>query len=389
MKSTKTNNIFAPNLDEKVIKQFQDCLQQNFCIKGALMPDAHYGYVAPIGSVLITKGVIVPSWVGYDIGCGVIAIKIKGKNLLPKVKKYSKDIFDEISKKIPMGLGKMRAEHTLYKETKEKLEEILKKLKKTNPNKEIFNYLKRKSKSNLGTLGHGNHFIELDYSGKEIWLVIHSGSRHIGHHIASHYMNVAMKEAKEKGNFERTFGLKAESKHGKEYLAILDFLLDFALLNRIEIAKHTIHDIEYILKEKLEWELWTNKNHNHSIRIGKTNKFIHRKGATPSKKDERGVIPGNMRDGSFLVIGKGNKKFLESSSHGAGRAMSKRKAKETISMKKFEITMKGIVASVGKETIDEAPFAYKDIFKVMDGQKESVKIYKHLKPIINWKGLEK
>jgi tRNA-splicing ligase RtcB (3'-phosphate/5'-hydroxy nucleic acid ligase) len=166
MKSTKTNNIFAQNLDEKVIKQFQDCLQQNFCIKGALMPDAHYGYVAPIGSVLITKGVIVPSWVGYDIGCGVIAIKIKGKNLLPKVKKYSKDIFDEISKKIPMGLGKMRAEHTLYKETKEKLEEILKKLKKTNPNKEIFNYLKRKAKSNLGTLGHGNHFIELAHSSE-------------------------------------------------------------------------------------------------------------------------------------------------------------------------------------------------------------------------------
>jgi tRNA-splicing ligase RtcB (3'-phosphate/5'-hydroxy nucleic acid ligase) len=113
---------------------------------------------------------------------------------------------------------------------------------------------------------------------------------------------------------------------------------------------------------------------------------VHRKGATPSKKEERGVIPGNMKDGTFLVIGKGNKTFLHSSSHGAGRAMSKRKAKEIINLKDFEKEMKGITATVRKETIDESPKAYKNIFDVMKAQEKSVKIYKHLKPIINWKG---
>jgi tRNA-splicing ligase RtcB (3'-phosphate/5'-hydroxy nucleic acid ligase) len=382
-------SIFAPNLDDSVLNQFQECLNQEFTLSGALMPDAHYGYVAPIGAVLVTKGMVVPSWVGYDIGCGVIAIKIKGKNLLAKVKKNSKSIYEEVSKRIPMGLGKLRAEHTLHIETKEEFQKLILKFEKQNHNPEILKYLKRKGKSNLGTLGHGNHFVELGSDGKNVWLIVHSGSRHIGHHVAEHYMKVAMNEAGEKGNIERTFGLNVESKLGKEYLTVLDFLLNFALLNRIEIAKHTIEGIEFVLSEKVKWELWTNKNHNHAIQLGKTKNFVHRKGATPSKKGEKGVIPGNMRDGSFLVIGKGSKVFLESSSHGAGRAMSKRKAKETFSMKEFESTMKGIVATVEEGTIDESPFAYKNIFEVMKAQEKSVKIYKHIKPLINWKGTER
>ena len=382
------NNIFANDLDEYVLQQFQECVDQEFTHSAALMPDAHFGYVAPIGAVLVTTEIVVPSWVGYDIGCGVIAIKIKGNTLLPKVRKNAKAIHTEVSRRVPMGLGRLRAENTLHAETKEELKKLLLKLEKKEHNPELLKYLKNKSKSNLGTLGHGNHFIELDYFENEIWLIIHSGSRHMGHHIATHYMNEAMKEAGEKGTAEKTYGLKVDSKLGKEYLAVLDFCLEFALLNRLEIAKHTIEGIESVLGEKVKWELWTNKNHNHALRVGKTKKFIHRKGATPSEKGERGVIPGNMRDGSFLVIGKGNKDFFNSSSHGAGRAMSKRKARETITMDSFEKTMKGIVANIEAGTIDEAPFAYKDIFKVMQGQEESVKIYKHLKPIINWKGSE-
>jgi len=379
-------NIFAKTLDEKVIEQFENCLKEDFVLEGALMPDAHFGYVAPIGSVIISKGRIVPSWVGYDIGCGVIALQLKGKNLLEKIKKNSLIIHNRVARNVPMGLGRLNPEHKISKETKAKFTKLLEKLEKSTHNDEILAYLKRKALSNLGSLGHGNHFIEIDSHKKEVWLIIHSGSRHMGHHVAEYYMKEAMKERRGKGNAERTFALDIKSKTGREYLAVQEFLLEFALLNRLEIAREVIQGLEEALGEKIESELWTNKNHNHAERIGKTQKFIHRKGATPSKKNERGVIPGNMRDGSFLVIGKGNAKFLESSSHGAGRAMSKTDAKRNISMSDFKKSMKGITAFVEMKTIDESPFAYKNIFKVMKEQEDSIKIVKQLKPIINWKG---
>ena len=378
--------IFASNLDHNVLDQFNECLSHDFCIDGALMPDAHFGYVAPIGAVLITKGKIVPSWVGYDIGCGVIALKLTAPNLLTKIKKNLDLVHNKVARNVPMGLGRVNHEQKISSETKQKLAKILTKLQKSPHNDDILDYLKRKALSNLGSLGHGNHFIEIDYNGSEVWLVIHSGSRHMGHHVASHYMKEAMEEHGESGNVEKTFELDIKSELGKEYLAVQEFLLEFALLNRIEIAKEVVQGLEEALGEKIKSELWVNKNHNHAQRIPRTQKFIHRKGATPSAKGERGVIPGNMRDGSFLVIGKGNKNFLESSSHGAGRAMSKTAAKKEFTMKQFQDSMKGIKATVKEGTLDEAPFAYKDIFKVLDEQDSSIKIVKHLKPILNWKG---
>jgi tRNA-splicing ligase RtcB len=379
------NKIYG-RIDEAAKNQFKICLKEEFVIDGALMPDAHYGYVAPIGSVIITRNKIVPAWVGYDIGCGVIAVKLKGAKLLDIVRKEARLIHTNVEKFVPMGLGKLNPEQKISKETKEKLAKLLKKLQKEAHNEDILNYLQRKALSNLGSLGHGNHFIEIDYTSKEVWLVIHSGSRHMGHEVASHYMEAAMDVHNAKGNVEQTFELDIKSNLGKEYLAIQEFLLEFALLNRIEISKEVIQALEKALDEKITSELWTNKNHNHAERIGKTQKFIHRKGATPSAKGERGVIPGNMRDGAFLVTGKGNKNFLESSSHGAGRAMSKTQARKQFTMKQFQNSMKGIRAVVKEETLDEAPFAYKDIFKVLKEQKDSIKIIKHLKPILNWKG---
>jgi tRNA-splicing ligase RtcB (3'-phosphate/5'-hydroxy nucleic acid ligase) len=378
--------IFAKNLDDRVLRQFANCMKEKFVVDGALMPDAHFGYVAPIGAVLIAKGFVVPSWVGYDIGCGVIALKLKGKDLLEKIKTDLDLIHNTIQRNVPMGLGKLNPEHKICVETKEKFVELLEKLEKSPHNDDILAYLKRKALSNLGSLGHGNHFIEIDTSGKDVWLIIHCGSRHMGYHVATHYMQAAMKLAGEKGNAERTFALDVNSKLGKEYLAVQEFLLEFALLNRMEIAREVIDGLKEALCEKFSFELWVNKNHNHAQRIGQSQRFIHRKGATPSAKGERGVIPGNMRDGSFLVIGKGNTKFLESSSHGAGRAMSKTQARKTTSMKEFEAMMTGIKATVKESTLDESPKAYKNIFSVMRAQEQSVKIYKHLLPILNWKG---
>ncbi len=382
------NKIFA-KVDENTLKQFQNCLKEDFVIDGALMPDAHYGYVAPIGSVIITRGKIVPSWVGYDIGCGVIALQLKAPNLLAKIKKNALQIQKNVKANVPMGLGKLNAEHKITKETKQLFSELLQKLEKSPHNNELFTYLKRKALSNLGTLGHGNHFIEIDHAEQEVWLIVHCGSRNMGHKVATYYMQKAMQEAGEKGNSEKTFALDVRSQIGKEYLAIQNFLLEFALLNRIEIANKVKQGIEEVLNEKITMKLWANKNHNHAQQIPKTQKFIHRKGATPSNKNERGIIPANMRDGTYLVIGKGNKNFLESSSHGAGRAMSKRDAKEKTSMKQFQNSMKGITATITKGTLDESPFAYKDITTVMKAQEKSIKIYKHLLPLINFKGESK
>ena len=374
------------DVDEKTLKQFKDCYSEKFVVAAALMPDAHLGYAAPIGAVLKTQDFIVPAWVGFDIGCGLIALKIKGEGLVEKIRNNKEEIYKKVLEKIPMGVGRYNKEISITEKTKKEFKNILGKFQKNAYDKGILNYLKTAAIKHLGTLGAGNHFIELGYDSKtekELWLIIHSGSRGVGHSVAKKYMIKASK-SKEKNKYEKTFPLKADSEIGKEYLNILDFGLDYALLNRLEMAYKVVEAINDVFNKDLRYELWVNKNHNHAIY--EKGYFIHRKGATPAKKGERGIIPGNMRDGSFLVEGKGNSKFLNSSSHGAGRSMSRRNAKKRYTMHQFEESMKGIVGNISEKTLDELPMAYKDIFRIMESQKDSVKVIKYIKPIINWKG---
>ena len=373
---------FALNPDKDTLQQFDDCCKKDFVIKGALMPDAHKGYVAPIGAVLVTKDYIVPAWVGYDIGCGVSACEIKGTTL-EKIRENEEKIYEEVKKNVPMGLGEIHStKPPISKETEKEFKKIIEKFKHGPHKKQLLQFLESKAPRHLGTLGHGNHFIEIGYSeDKKPWIIVHSGSRGIGYKVAEFYMK---KSAGNEKKFEETFPLHKDSELGKEYLNVLEFGLDFALLNRLEIIKKTIESIEKILGKKIEFELWTNKNHNHAIHEGEF--FVHRKGATPAKKGERGVIPGNMKEGSFLVEGLGNTDFLESSSHGAGRIYSRKEAKEKFSMKEFEEKMNGIKGTISEDTLDESPMAYKNIYNVMKAQEQSVKIVKQIKPIINWKG---
>lgn len=374
---------FALNPDENTLKQFDECCSREYVIKASLMPDAHSGYVAPIGSVLVTKDYVVPSWVGYDIGCGMIACRFDGKDLVDRVRINSDKIYDKVKEMVPMGMGKVNHIQNVSDKTKTEFKNLLYKFKTGPHNQEVFRFLKNKALSHLGSLGEGNHFIELGFDDENsLWLVVHSGSRGVGHTVATHYMKQASGTEK---NFEDTYPLEVNSDKGQEYLNILDFGLEFALLNRLEMAYKVRDALRKVLEENsIDFELWTNKNHNHAI--FENGYYIHRKGATPAKKDERGVIPANMRDGSFLVIGKGNIDFLESSSHGAGRVLSRKDAKLKINMDEFKDSMEGIKGTVNENTLDEAPFAYKNIYDVMDAQKTSVEIYKHIKPIINWKG---
>lgn len=372
---------YAIDADEEALKQFKHCCSQDFVVSAALMPDAHSGYSAPIGAVLITKGYIVPAWVGFDIGCGLIAVKLKNTGLSKKINENLTEIYNKVRKKIPMGMGEVNKDKYITEKTKKSFHALIEEYKKGAYNKDVLNFFKTGALRHLGTLGGGNHFIEIGLYKDEVWLIIHSGSRGIGHKVAEKYMK---KAAGDEEVYEKTFPLDVNSEFGKEYLNVLNFGLEYALLNRLEMSYKVIESIEEVLGEKIKSELWTNKNHNHAI--PEKGLFIHRKGATPAKKGERGVIPGNMRDGSFLVEGLGNPKFLYSSSHGAGRALSRKKAREKYNMQDFKKSMEGIKGTINEDTLDEIPMAYKNINRVMDAQKESVKVLKHIQPIINWKG---
>jgi tRNA-splicing ligase RtcB len=376
---------FALDPDEKTLEQFKACYSEPYVIKASLMPDAHVGYVAPIGAVLATKGYLVPAWVGYDIGCGMTAAKLP-KNILKSVKEKANLIYEQVKRQVPMGLGAIHgSDFEITNKTKEEYKKILSDFKKGDYDKRVLQFLESgKALRSLGTLGHGNHFISLNSDNKgNAWIVVHSGSRSIGHWVATLYMKKSSGKEKE---FEETYPLLLSSQEGREYQNLLKFCLEFAKINRLEMINQVVLAIEEILGKKVRFTIWTNKNHNHVLK--ESGLFVHRKGATPAKKGERGIIPANMRDGSFLVEGKGNKDFISSSSHGAGRAMSRSQAKEKLNLESFKKEMEaaGVIGNFTQDSLDEAPEAYKNIYKVLGMQKKSIHIVNHLKPFVNWQG---
>jgi len=365
----KNFKIDAEVVEGKALDQFYSAMKNEWVVKGALMPDVHAGYSLPIGSVVATKDVIVPSWVGYDIGCGMCAIQTEYS--AKEIKKESENIFNDIYKSIPVGFARNEKDVNID----------FSNLPKTDFLKE---QLQKSGYKQLGTLGGGNHFIEIseDEEGRA-WIVIHSGSRNLGHKTATHYMKLASKSDKAReGHYE----LSVDSNEGIDYVVDMGFCLEFALTNRkimiervLDVLTKNIGLGQYIHRGEL-----INRNHNHAT--FKDGMWIHRKGATHAEDGMMGVIPANMRDGSFIVKGKGNPDSLWSSSHGAGRVMSRKQAKELVNLEDFKAEMEGVVARVEKSTLDESPFAYKDIFEVMEQQKDLVEVIHHLKPIINIKG---
>lgn len=364
----KPYRIFAEVLEQAALDQFESAMQQPFVVRGALMPDAHAGYSLPIGAVVATDGVVLPSWVGYDIGCGMCAMQTTYQ--VAEVREKARDIFDAIYKAIPVGFSH-NARNAAWPEGEG--------MPKTARMQEIFD---KNGLRQLGSLGGGNHFAEVgaDELGK-VWVILHSGSRGIGHATATHYMKLASGDGKAR---EGHFGFAVDSANGRDYIKDLAFCLAFALENRREMMRR----IEAVLSEHCTgagvWDALINRNHNHAEL--KDGLWIHRKGATHAEAGMMGVIPGNMRDGSFIVRGRGNPEALRSSSHGAGRVLGRKEAQRTLSMEGFTSAMSGVVALVSKDTLDESPFAYKDIFSVMAQQSELVETVAHVKPILNVKG---
>lgn len=368
----KPYKIYAEVLDSAAIDQFVHCMGLPDVVQGALMPDAHSGYTLPIGAVVATVGSIYPAFVGYDIGCGMSATKL---NLsIGDISGLEKAIHEAIRQEVPVGFAK-NVDSQIHEAAKwqEALNHTY-----TAKMKDAVGY----GPMCLGTLGGGNHFIEVGSDEQSnLWIIIHSGSRSVGQKIAEYYMKLAAEGA----DVEGAHSLDVRSPEGQDYIVDMEYGLQFALKNRQLMTHRVIRAISGVVGSVVKASDFINRNHNHAELVD--DRWIHRKGATHADAGMMGVIPGNMRDGCFIVKGLGNPDSMSSSSHGAGRVLSRRKAKEQITLEQFQESMKDVpAATVGQSTVDESPFAYKDIFKVMELQEDLVDIVHYVKPIINVKG---
>lgn len=403
--TNKPATVFSDGIENSALQQFREAIEQEWVARGALMPDAHCGYSLPIGGVVATKGVIVPAYVGYDIGCGVGAIKTRFT--VNDVKQNRLDIYKAIVDNVPLGVGVYRRKSVMnYRQIHDSFQI------------ECSDFLMKEIDQNaltqLGSLGSGNHFIEIGYdSTNSVWIIVHSGSRGVGHACATHYMQIAQPA---KGSKEGHYPLDVNSIEGKNYIKDLAFMLEFALTNRAILLNDVLNCINTVFGNKeipfiyrkgndlsdthKDVTFFVNRNHNHAEFKALTTKspedgsyrneevWIHRKGATHADAQMYGVIPGNMRDGSFIVRGKGNLASLCSSSHGAGRVLGRKEAKRTLNVDEFIDTMKDITCGVDNNPaglLDEAPAAYKNIFTVMEEQQDLVEVVTHISPLINVK----
>ena len=361
----KETHIFAEIIEQSALDQFNSAMEQDFAVKGALMPDAHTGYTLPIGAVIATDSVIIPSWVGYDIGCGMCAVPTTFSKA--SVAKYAVGVFNSVYSAVPVGFNHNQKDA------------VWQGPECTPATAAIFS---KNGLRQLGSLGSGNHFIEIGYDEIDrVWIIVHSGSRGIGHAVATHYMKLASGDGKAR---EGHFGFHTRSSEGRAYITDLAFCLAFALENRHRIIQRVVREMAHYCEGSADWLQVINRNHNHAEK--KDGLWIHRKGATHAEAGMMGVIPGNMRDGSFIVEGKGDPDALWSSSHGAGRVMGRKEAQRTLNVDEFRTTMRGVTAKVDDETLDESPLAYKDIFDVMRQQFEMVRVVHHIKPLVNIKG---
>lgn len=361
-------------IDEKAKGQFYDAMKLDCVVQGALMPDAHFGYALPIGGVVATRDMLFPSWVGYDIGCGMCAIPTSYNAAVLEERK--EEIFEDSYNWVKVGFHHNRKPQTWREFADYPTTRFFKNM-----------FWEKGGLKQLGTLGGGNHFIEIGYDNDgQAWIIVHSGSRNVGHSTAQYYMKEAcFLETGRRKAAEGHFGFKMDTDLANAYYMDMRVCEDFALENRRQILERMGKMFRSLnIEGELDWDNLINRNHNH-VEF-RPDMVIHRKGATHADKDMLGVIPGNMRDGSFIVRGLGNDNSLCSSSHGAGRVLGRKKAKEQLDLNQFKDEMRHISANVQQSTIDESPMAYKDVFTVMEYQKDLVDIVAHIKPIINVKG---
>lgn len=362
--------IWADDIDPKTLSQAKDLANLPCAFHHiAIMSDAHVGYGMPIGGVLATKGTIIPYAVGVDIGCGMQAVKT---NLgLENIRSKLKEILAVLAAEIPLG----------YEHHREKQ---IWKLFDSAPASPIIQQEIEAAKKQLGTLGSGNHFLEiLIDDGKAVWLMVHSGSRNFGYKTAAYYYKKAREINPSAGELA---WLELKSKLGQEYFAAMNFCTLFAHENRTRMIEKFIKVVERILAPFSEISrLDTHHNYAAEEEHFGQKVIVHRKGAVHAAKGEKVIIPGSMGTKSYIAEGMGNLESFLSCSHGAGRAIGRREAKRKYSYQQVieELEQQGIeiFAKNKGDLIAESPFAYKDIERVMELQADLVKPIVTLRPI--------
>ncbi|MGB3345157.1 MAG: RtcB family protein [Aequorivita sp.] len=361
-------------IEEGALDQARDLANLPFAFKHiAIMPDTHLGYGMPIGAILATKGAVVPNAVGVDIGCGMCSLRT---NLTDIETDELKEIMSIIRETVPVGFNHHESpqDESWMPEKKGNLPIVEQEYKS--------------ALHQIGTLGGGNHFIEIQKgSDGYIWIMIHSGSRNIGFTVANHYNDIAKEKNKalEVQVPKDLAFIPEDSEYFDLYWNEMNYCIDFALANRKLMMERTKLAFAEIMPG-VEFSHFINKPHNFAAleeHFGEQ-VIVHRKGATRARKGEWGMIPGSQGTQSFLVTGKGDANSFESCSHGAGRIMSRTEARKTLDLEEERriLTDQGILHAIRhKSDLDEAPSSYKDIDEVMANQTELVEVQIQLQPL--------
>lgn len=324
-----------------------------------VMPDVHAGRGCAVGTTMTISDRVPPGLVGVDIGCGMTVLKVRAKGLeLQKLDKV-------IREKIPAGSKIRSTPHRFTQETG--LEDL----------RCLRHVQREKALCAVGTLGGGNHFIELDLGADgAFWLVIHSGSRRLGLEVASYYQKEAFHQCPEGTLYELAY---AAGELMEDYLHDLAIVQAFAEQNRQAMA----HEIVKGMKLSVEDAFSTVHNY-----IDLEHKIL-RKGAVSAQKGERLIIPMNMRDGCLLCVGKGNPEWNFSAPHGAGRRLSRAEARESFTLSQYKGEMRGIYTTcVSRETLDESPMAYKPMEDILAQIEPTVDVVERVQPVYNFKAGE-
>jgi tRNA-splicing ligase RtcB len=382
--------MWLDDIEDGALEQAKNLSRLPFVFKHiAIMPDSHQGYGMPIGGVMATRGVIVPNAVGVDIGCGMCAVKTSLTELDTET---LKKIMGEIRKTIPVGMNHNK-EACEFEQMPDRYAYGINEAMHSIVSNEF-----DKARYSLGTLGGGNHFIEIQKgSDGYIWIMIHSGSRNLGKQVADYYNKVAVDlnekwHSKVPKEWQLAF-LPTDSDEGKAYIREMNYCVDFALANR-KLMMERIMKIVVGTESNycdIKFDPIINIAHNYAKlenHFGE-NVWIHRKGATLATSDTAGIIPGSQGTKSYIVKGMGNPEAFNSCSHGAGRKMGRKDAERRLNLEeeKKRLDDMGVIHSIRTiHDLDEAPGAYKDIYVVMENQKDLAEVLVELQPLAVIKG---
>lgn len=353
----------------------------------AVMPDTHYGEGSTVGTVISTKGAVIPAAVGVDIGCGMIAVRT---NLKQEQLGDLGKLLHSIERSVPMSAGRFNT--TITDTAERRIAEL-----RQTQGVETADRLSKNWPEQLGTLGGGNHFIEICLDeNDDVWVTLHSGSRGVGNKIGNYYIEQAQKLCEQMFVQlpDRDLAYLPESHELFQlYIRDMNWAQMFAMLNRDEMMDRVLKDVSHAVfgedGHQKEFEVERINSHHNFTQIENhfgQNVWVTRKGAIKADLGFKMMIPGSMGTRSYIVSGLGNPMAFNSAPHGAGRRFSRAKARQNFTMDDFDQAMKGIAHRRTEILLDEIPGAYKNIDEVMENAKELVKVEHTLRQILNAKG---